>query len=500
MPIFKQQSMRPVPANGTIVPEGKKAFVVYKDSKGRKRKAPLSASRDSIIVTSKYWYGETRDESGNTIRMRLSTDKKVSEQMLRDLNKKRSGRKKGQTNDAGDDDDTLQRHLRDYLAFLRSRNRTEDYIRQTALYINLCLSAVDATFHADLSAEQVAQWLAESKSGSEMPHVPRPTGLAKTYVEIAERFKVSEFTVAYWARHGAPIVMRRPNDLAAIAKWLKTWKSRGISTQTSNNRLRAIKSLTRWMLRHRRAEYDPLVCLSRSNVEQDRRHVRRSLSPEELRRLVAITELAPERFGFDGVTRSLIYRLACRTGFRRKELGSLTPRSFDFESGSLLIQAESAKNRRSTRNPLTPELILRLKNWIEQRKLTPDSLLFSGLATLPTSVMLRKDLVDAGIPYEDDHGRKFDFHALRVQFAADLARSGVNLTTAQKLMRHSDPKLTSTVYTQLGINDLKAAVNQLKGFDGSGAAIPDKKSNAAKHPLAKLQAKLRNESAKTQNR
>lgn len=54
-----------------------------------------------------------------------------------------------------------------------------------------------------------------------------------------------------------------------------------------------------------------------------------------------------------------------------------------------------------------------------------------------------------------------DFHSLRVTYATNLARAGVSLQEAQKLMRHGDPKLTMNVYTRLGIHDLHAAVDAL---------------------------------------
>jgi len=40
--------------------------------------------------------------------------------------------------------------------------------------------------------------------------------------------------------------------------------------------------------------------------------------------------------------------------------------------------------------------------------------------------MLRNDLKDAQIPYEDERGRIFDFHALRHQFISNLASAGVH--------------------------------------------------------------------------
>ncbi len=72
----------------------------------------------------------------------------------------------------------------------------------------------------------------------------------------------------------------------------------------------------------------------------------------------------------------------------------------------------------------------------------------------------RRDLAAAGIVYETDLGFA-DFHSLRVTFATLLARAGVPLAMAQRLMRHSTPTLTANVYTKIELHDAAAAVARL---------------------------------------
>jgi hypothetical protein len=60
--------------------------------------------------------------------------------------------------------------------------------------------------------------------------------------------------------------------------------------------------------------------------------------------------------------------------------------------------------------------------------------------------MLRDDLKDAKIDYIVD-GKVFDFHSLRHETGTLLAASGVDVKTAQTLMRHSDVNLTMSIYT-----------------------------------------------------
>ncbi len=67
------------------------------------------------------------------------------------------------------------------------------------------------------------------------------------------------------------------------------------------------------------------------------------------------------------------------------------------------------------------------------------------------------------LTYCDEKGRFADFHANRHTFISRLGRSGVSLMTAQKLARHSDPKLTSNVYDHLERDEKAAAIGTLQG-------------------------------------
>jgi len=87
---------------------------------------------------------------------------------------------------------------------------------------------------------------------------------------------------------------------------------------------------------------------------------------------------------------------------------------------------------------------------------TADDTLFP-VANRPTHIMIRKDLIQAGGEPEKLR-RRCDFHALRVTMVSHLAINGVPLAIAQKLARHSTPVLTANAYTELGLNELKKAV------------------------------------------
>jgi excisionase family DNA binding protein len=57
--------------------------------------------------------------------------------------------------------------------------------------------------------------------------------------------------------------------------------------------------------------------------------------------------------------------------------------------------------------------------------------------------------------------RKVRFHDLRHTTATLLLKEGVSLATVQRVLRHTDPRITSSVYGHLDVEDMRKAVNKL---------------------------------------
>ncbi len=72
--------------------------------------------------------------------------------------------------------------------------------------------------------------------------------------------------------------------------------------------------------------------------------------------------------------------------------------------------------------------------------------------------LLRRVLDRAGIVRRDALGRVVDIHALRHTAATGMARRGVPLVVAQRVLGHASPEMTAKVYTHLGLEDLRGAV------------------------------------------
>ena len=80
-----------------------------------------------------------------------------------------------------------------------------------------------------------------------------------------------------------------------------------------------------------------------------------------------------------------------------------------------------------------------------------------------------------GIPYVDEVGRYFDFHALRGELGTLLAASGTHPKVAQSIMRHSDINLTMSLYTHTLRGQESEAIENLTDL-----SLPGKESQSAK--------------------
>ena len=267
---------------------------------------------------------------------------------------------------------------------------------------------------------------------------------------------------------------------------------KNFGAQTFNFYLQAIKQFCRWMVKDRRAIESPLAHLDGLNVKTDRRHDRRALAVDEMRRLLHAAENGSGRQGrtkegkptwyMTGPERAMLYRLAMETGLRSSELRSLGKSSFglDADPPTVTVAAAYSKRRRNDTLPLRPETAEALRPFLAS--LTTEGKVFKmpnkgnvvKLLLLPDLEEARKrwlaEAEDARersrreasdfLRYVDGAGRYADFHALRHSFITNLGRTGTHFKTAQDLARHSTPMLTAR-YTHGFKEDEVAAVNAL---------------------------------------
>ncbi len=234
-----------------------------------------------------------------------------------------------------------------------------------------------------------------------------------------------------------------------------------ISTKSKNYYLQAVQHFCRWMVQDQRAGESPVEHLNRLRLPEDEH--RRALSFEEVPRLLEATEKAQTRFGMTGHERAVLYLLAVECGLRVRELQSLTISSFDFMECTVTVKAEFCKDRKKAEQLLKNKRAPQLQEFFADK--TPKVKAFNMPSNYRTAEMLKADLTEAGIPYEDMAGRKADFHCLRHTLATALDKTGASLKERMDIMRHSDKSnLTLGTYTHVRIYDLRRAIENLPDY------------------------------------
>ncbi len=455
------------------------------------------------------WYGQFVDQDGISRRVPLCTDKAAARMMLHELVVE--AERGGPDPLAEQAKRPLSEHVDDFRRHLEAKNDTAEHVQQTIGRLQTVLDGCRFSTLQDLLAGPVAILLADARGFGFTEKIgSAPTGKARSYREIARRFGVSESTVTYWRRRGAPITPRSENDLAEIARWRRDVQATGagISASTSNHYLRSVKSFGTWLVREQRLATNPFSHLATVNTRVDVRRERRVSNPEEFSRLVGAARRGRAFRQISGADRALLYILAANTGLRASELASLTVASFDLagDHSTVTVEAAYSKHRRQDILPLRADLVVLLCPFLsevtnkasqtlrierggksgsalrEPDESAPAARLWPGTWADRGAEMIRKDLAAARrawireaadphehraremsdfLAYEDSAGCVFDFHALRHQFISNLARSGAHPKEAQALARHSSITLTMDRYTHLGIVDLQAALDRL---------------------------------------
>ncbi|QQE12723.1 tyrosine-type recombinase/integrase [Planctomycetota bacterium] len=189
-------------------------------------------------------------------------------------------------------------------------------------------------------------------------------------------------------------------------------EKQGMSPQTFNFYVQAIKQFCKWMVTNGRASQSPIEHLSTLNAKVDRRHERRALSVKEMQKLLDATLHSKTRRGrmvggrpsweMTGLERAILYRLAMETGIRSSELRSLTKNSIVFDEGEayVVVDAAYSKRKREDRQPLKPESDDLLRQFLTTR-LDDEPLFNMPPKNNVAKLIFKPDIEAAGIGYQD---------------------------------------------------------------------------------------------------
>ena len=431
--VFKPTYTKPIPADARIVTNRKGQRLARFKHNGTTIEAPLTKDGSRCRIETEEWYVRYKDLNGKWKAVKGYTDRRATESMAFKLQERVDQKLEGVNPYKEHHERPLSEHLDDWKANMLDQGKaSRSQVEQVEYRARRIVEGCEFQRITDMTAEDVEAYLAKRRNDSEDP----------------------------------------------------------LSAQSSNHYLQAVKRFSKWLMKKGRTDRDRLSDAAMLKISDEKKtHKRRALTSEEFTRLVEAAAGGEVIEGIPGPDRAMLYILAGWTGYRRAELASLTLRSFDLDSEthSVSVQSGYTKNKKAATIPLHPVVVERVRTWLATKDdLSPDAPLLplrtAGGWLRKTSKLMKRDLKAARqkwieetkIPeeqarreasdflvYQDEEGAFADFHANRHTFITNLGRAGVPLAVAQKLARHSDPKLTASVYTHLRVHDQAGAVASL---------------------------------------
>ncbi|MCR9245499.1 MAG: tyrosine-type recombinase/integrase [bacterium] len=288
-------------------------------------------------------------------------------------------------------------------------------------------------------------------------------------------------------------------DLAAAEVFLgRLMDEAGLAVTTRDHYATALGQFGTWLYDLDRLPKDPFRRLKAVGKPSDAVLERMALTAEQVKQLVAAAEsrgrdryhganpdARPEtldHFAWKGWRRGTLYLFVALTGLRKVECRGI--RWCDLELGEdpwVTPRPQTTKAKRKDPIPLDPMLADRLRQQRREigRRTGRLPAKQAAVFEVPNNIAerVRSDAAHAGIPVVDDEGRRLDFHALRSTFATLVARAGVPMQIARRLIRHVDPKLTAKHYEKLGGDDLRTGSQLVSAsFWGVAATAGDSES------------------------
>jgi len=273
------------------------------------------------------------------------------------------------------------------------------------------------------------------------------------YLNVEKRY--SPHTVSNYRRDlnavASDLKKRDVADWSAVSSYeLRTVISRqhaqGLSGRSLARRLSAVRSLYKYLIRHKHVEANPVVDVP---APKDQKRLPETLQIEDIQRL----------FALDGddillLRDRALFELMYSSGLRLAEVVQLDIDSIDMQSGMVTVIGKGSKTRNL---PVGEAALDAVRDWKSRRSelqmgAAIDKALFisnRGSRLSPRSVQQRLKTMAArtGISHN------LYPHLLRHSFASHLLESSGDLRAVQELLGHVDIN-TTQVYTHLDFQHL----------------------------------------------
>jgi len=390
--VYRKIVTRKLPAGAEVITRKGERLAQWKDSRGKRHTAPVIEGADGSLrvrVESGTFVAKYRDGQG--VVREVSTgcrSKDAALAILKDLTDRAEKVKSGILTAAEDAivnhlQTPIEEHIKQFLAAHREHGSAKTTIEGVTIRLNRLVREVPLSRLADIRADAVVRWLSARHDGGMAPRT------RNSYLEVIKAF-------CNWCVQTDRLAS---NPLSRLQEADEQADRRIVRRSMTEQELLRLLYVAAWR---------PLAEHGRNSVAKDpseRKRTRDSwtLAPLRFEDLPAAVERAREKLVENpafiaklerrGRQRALVYKALVLTGLRRGELASLKVGSLQLDGpvAYAKLDATTAKNREAAEIPLRADLAADLKAWIADKLDALNSRtkpLTDGLQTLPPDTQL----------------------------------------------------------------------------------------------------------------
>lgn len=225
-----------------------------------------------------------------------------------------------------------------------------------------------------------------------------------------------------------------------------------LSNRSANMDVNALRACLNWAVEEAQILGANPIAGVKSLPHTEAHHNRRSraLSDDEVDRLLDESRRLDE---FRACPQTPLWRLLIETGIRWGDAMGLRPSHV--RADCIVLEAITAKGKRSREIPIPPDLALELGTVLPFR--TPKGRLWSPKNGRNGRRLFLATVVRAGIRWSVN-GKQVFVHALRKTAASRMLRRGVPLPIVSAMLGHKDPSLTARLYVEITGDQLRDAM------------------------------------------
>jgi integrase/recombinase XerD len=238
----------------------------------------------------------------------------------------------------------------------------------------------------------------------------------------------------------------------------KGTKKVGVKDSTVETYRSKLNTYFEWLVMRGHIAINPLKGIPRARPKYDDV---KSLRRNEIDKIRAAAQNHAQNLLQAKRDKAMLYLLAT-CGLRRKELISLKVTDIDMERRLLIVKGESSKSKRTRSIPLNFQVVMCLEDYVQERKR------HRTYTTPFLFVSLNEDagLTNFGLKYWVDRlkrlsGVDFHLHQFRHTFAHNLGVNGTSAIQLQRLLGHTDLRMTQAYVRSLSAEDLRPEMEKL---------------------------------------